>query len=84
MCSCETSLGLNTVRTIIDKANGTDRTAPSGIASASSPTRRRRLPGGGRSAPATPWPGAQRVVEDGRALIKEAKGLGCAKPVGLG
>jgi hypothetical protein len=72
----ETSLGLNTVRTIVGKANGTDRTTKHhrarieiDRAQIASQKRQRRT---GAALPRQ----AQRVVEEGQALIKEAKGLG--------
>jgi len=74
----ETSLGFQIVRIIIAKGNGTDRS-----------TRRHRkdLERIDNRAQALPWQRqkrtgdalpkrAQRVVEEGRELIKEAKGLG--------
>jgi FtsZ-binding cell division protein ZapB len=72
----EMSLGVNTVRTIVAKDNGSDRT-----------TRKHREHVEIDRAQATRWKRqkrtgdalpkrAQRVVEEGRALIKEAKGLG--------
>lgn len=77
----ETSLGLNTVCTIIAKKNGTDRTTKK---------HRQRLERVDLSQQAATWrrqrrtgstlpKRAQRVVEAGQALIKEAKGLGRAK-----
>ncbi len=72
----ETSLGVNTVRTIVDKRAGTDRTTrkhrariePDRQAMAAA---KRQRP----TADALPRR-AQRVVEDGAKLIKEARGLG--------
>jgi hypothetical protein len=71
----DTSLGFNTVRTIISKKNGTDRTTEKhrGRIDASGYLidfkRRKRA---GEHLPKR----AQTVVEEGRALITEAKGLG--------
>lgn len=89
----ETSLGLNTVRTIISKENGTDRTTrryrrlrglegPEERQERDPEARQRviRFKRQKRTGDALPKR-AQRVVEEGRALITEAKGLG-RKPVG--
>lgn len=71
----ETSLGLNTVRTIVGKKNGTDRTSKREYQRIEidrqqlAAWKRQR-----RTGDVLPRQ-AQRVVEDGRALIKEAKGL---------
>jgi transposase len=72
----ETGLGLNTVRTIVGKANGTDRTTKGwreriepDRAQATRWKRQRRT---GNALPRR----AQGVVEQVRALRKEAKGLG--------
>jgi len=75
----ELTLGLNTVRTIIAKRNGTDRATKKHRQRVerieldrtwlASQKRQRRT---GDMLPKQ----AQRVVEEGRALIKEAKGLG--------
>jgi hypothetical protein len=70
----ETNLGLNTVRTIVGKANGTDRTTKQRrieIDRNAAAGRKRQK----RTGDALPRQ-AQRVVEESRALIKEAKGLG--------
>jgi hypothetical protein len=72
----ETGLGLNTVRTIVGRKTGTDRTTKRhrerivlDRRQVASQKRRRRT---GNALPKR----AQRVVEQGRALLKEAKGLG--------
>jgi hypothetical protein len=71
----ETNLGLSTVRTIIGKTNGTDRTTKRQITKIDAKQimvtwkRQRRT---GDSLPKR----AHRVVKDGKALVKEAKGLG--------
>ena len=57
----ETSLGFNTVRTIVGKAEGTDRTIASTLL-ASIPTGSRRCVGSGRSAPETPCPGRRSAL----------------------
>jgi hypothetical protein len=72
----ETSLGLATVRTIIAKKNGIDRTTEKHRGRID-PDRQRiaswkRQKRTGDALPKR----AQRVVEEGRALIKESKGLG--------
>jgi hypothetical protein len=72
----ETGLGLNTVRTIVVKAEGTDR-ATKGHWRRIEPdraeaTRWKRQRRTGNALPGQ----AQRAVENGRALLKEAKGLG--------
>ena len=51
----ETTLGLNTVRTIVGKANGTDRTTKHHRARIDEPPAGRSA-GSGRSVPATPCP----------------------------
>jgi hypothetical protein len=71
----ETSLGFSTVRTIVGKADGTDRTtklhrARIDISDQMVSWKRRR-----RTGDALPRR-AQAVVEEGQKLIKEAKGLG--------
>jgi hypothetical protein len=71
----ETSLGLPTVRTIVAKAAGTDRTSKReqqriDLRREQLAWKRQR-----RDGDALPRR-AQRVVEEGRALLKEAKGLG--------
>jgi hypothetical protein len=71
----ETSLSFSTVRTIVGKANGTDRTtklhrARIDISGQMASWKRRR-----RTGDALPRR-AQAVVEEGHKLIKEAKGLG--------
>jgi hypothetical protein len=78
----ETNLGLNTVRTIVAKDSGNDRTSKKhrqrverielGRARLASQRRQKRT---GDALPRQ----AQRVVEEGRDLIKEAKGLGRAR-----
>jgi hypothetical protein len=73
----ETSLGLRTVRTVIDQKNGTDRTTKrhrdrldiSGVL-----TTWKRQKRTGQYLPKR----AQAAVEKGEALVKEAKGLGRA------
>jgi uncharacterized coiled-coil protein SlyX len=72
----ETSLGLSTVRTILGKVDGSDRTSKAHRArieinrqEATSWKRRKRQ---GDALPRQ----AQAVVETGHALLKEAKGLG--------
>ena len=72
----ETSLGFNTVRTIVGKAEGTDRTTRKHLARID-PDRQQavRWKRQKRTGDALPRQ-AQRVVEAGRALLKEAKGLG--------
>jgi uncharacterized coiled-coil protein SlyX len=73
----ETSLGLRTVRTIIDKRNDTDRTTRKHrerlerIDNRQQMTRWKRQKRTGDALPKQ----AQRVVEEGRELVKEAKGL---------
>jgi hypothetical protein len=75
----ETSLGLNTVRTIIAKRHGTDRTTKKHrqrverieLDRMQLASQRRHK----RTGDALPRQ-AQRVVEEGQELIKEAKGLG--------
>jgi hypothetical protein len=75
----DTSLGLNTVRTIVTKKNGTDRTMKKHrqrlerieLDRVRLASQRRQK----RTGDALPRQ-AQRVVEEGRDLIKEAKGLG--------
>jgi hypothetical protein len=75
------TLGLNTVRTIISKGNGTDRATRKHrqrlerveLGQQMAHWKRQR-----RTGNALPRQ-VQRVVEEGRALIKEAKGLGRAK-----
>jgi hypothetical protein len=74
----ETSLGLNTVRTIIDKADRKDRTTRKHWQRIE-PDRQRvitwkRQHRAGQGLPKR----AQKAVEDGQALIREAKGLGRA------
>jgi hypothetical protein len=71
----ELNLGLNTVRTIVDKADGTDRTSMKhrgrvdiALLLRAQKSRKRVMDGLPKR--------AQAVAEDGRALIKEAKGLG--------
>jgi Helix-turn-helix domain of resolvase len=72
----ETGLGLNTVRTIVGKANGTDRTTKTRWQriepDRAQMTRWKRQRRTGNALPRE----AQRVAEKGRALLKEAKGLG--------
>ncbi len=72
----ETGLGLNTVRTIVGKASGTDRTTK-GWRERIEPDRARmtRWKRQRRTGNALPKR-AQHVVEQGRALRKEARGLG--------
>jgi hypothetical protein len=78
----DTSLGLNTVRTIIAKKNGSDRTMKKHrqrverieLDRTRLASQRRQK----RTGDALPRQ-AQRVVEEGQELIKEAKGLGRAR-----
>ena len=71
----ETSLGLNTVRTIVGKAESTDRTTRKHLERIDNRQQAIRWKRQKRTGDALPkW--AQRVVEEGRALLKEAKGLG--------
>jgi hypothetical protein len=71
----ETSLGLPTVRTIVGKAAGTDRT--SRREQARIDLRREQLAWKRQRRDGDALPArAERVVEEGRALLKEAKGLG--------
>jgi helix-turn-helix resolvase-like protein len=72
----ETNLGINTVRTIVDRVDGSDRTSirhreriEIDQKEATTGKRRKRI---GDALPRQ----AQAVVERGRALLKEAKGLG--------
>jgi hypothetical protein len=72
----ETNLGLNTVRTIVDKGKGIDRTSRKHRAriekdrqAAISWKRRKRT---GDALPGQ----AQHTFDEGKALLKEAKGLG--------
>jgi predicted RNase H-like nuclease (RuvC/YqgF family) len=70
----ETNLGLGTVRTIVDKASNTDRTTKRHhrrleLESATSWKRQKRI---GDALPKR----AEGVFKTGRALLKEAKGLG--------
>jgi hypothetical protein len=70
----ETSLGLNTIRTIVNKADGTDRTSRKHrdrIEPDRAMTWKRRK----RTGAALPRQ-AQHTFEEGTALLKEAKGLG--------
>jgi hypothetical protein len=74
----ETSLGLSTVRTIIDQVDGRDRTSRrhrervERIDNQRQAIRWKRQRRDGDALPRR----AQRVVEEGHALLKEAKGLG--------
>jgi hypothetical protein len=71
----ETSLGFSTVRTIIGRANGSDRTTRKHrqrVERIDHKTDRIRWERKRRTGAALPKR-ARRVVEDGRALIKEAK-----------
>jgi hypothetical protein len=72
----ETSLGVNTVRTIVGKVDGTDRTTRK-HQERIDPDRQQaiRWKRQKRTGDALPKR-AQRVVEEGRVLLKEAKGLG--------
>jgi hypothetical protein len=75
----DTNLGLNTVRTIIAKKNGTDRTMKKHRQRVERIALDRTQLASGRRQKRTgdALPGqAQRVVEAGQKLIKEAKGLG--------
>lgn len=87
----ETSLGVNTIRTVVGKASGNDRTTqkyrrrnsaheverskskpvPAPDARKKANRRKQQI----RTINALPQR-AQRVVEEGRALVREAKGLG--------
>ncbi len=67
----ETGLGLNTVRTIVGKINGSDRATKSHWQRIE-PYRWQRQRRTGNALPGQ----AQRAVEKGRALLKEARGLG--------
>jgi hypothetical protein len=74
----EMTLGLNTVRTIVAKGNGTDRTMQKHRErlerieiDRTQATHQKRQKHTGDALPRQ----AQRVVEEGRELIKEAKGL---------
>jgi hypothetical protein len=71
----ETSLGLNTVRTIVGKLDGTDRTSRKELERIDNRQRAIRWKREKRTGDALPRQ-AQRVVEKGRELLKEAKGLG--------
>ena len=72
----ETNLGFATVRTIIGKANRTDRASKSRWARIE-PDRQRAITWKRQKRTIDALPKqAQRVVEEGRALLKEAKGLG--------
>ena len=71
----ETSLGFNTVRTIVGKAEGTDRTSKRHQERIDNRQQAIRWKRQQRTGDALPKQ-AQRVVEEGRALLKEAKGLG--------
>jgi hypothetical protein len=71
----EMTLGFSTVRTIVGQINGTDRTTRKHrerIDNRQEVIRRKRQKRTGDALPKQ----AQRVVEEGRALLKEAKGLG--------
>jgi transposase len=71
----ETNLGLSTVRTIVGKTNGTDRTTKRQLARIDAKqitTTWKRQRRAGDSLPKR----AHRVVKDAEALAKEAKGLG--------
>lgn len=88
----ETSLGLNTVRTIIGKRDGTDRTTlryRTRVRGLEAPEERQQRDPDARekaiqfkrqkrTGDALPKR-VQRAAEEGRALIKEAKGLGRVK-----
>jgi hypothetical protein len=74
----ETSLGLNTVRTIVGKVDGSDRTSRKHrerIDNRQQATRWKRQKRTGDALPKQ----AQRVVEEGRGLLLEAKGLARAR-----
>jgi hypothetical protein len=77
----ETSLGLATVRTIVDKRAGTDRTSMKHRARVEriDPDRQRQITWKRQKRTGDALPQrAQCVIDDGRDLIKEAKGLGHA------
>jgi transposase len=74
----ETSLGFRTVRTIVDQGNGTDRTARKHRARVYSqpkfePKRRRKILG--KASRASLPKRATAHLEEGRELLKQAKGL---------
>jgi hypothetical protein len=69
----ETSLGLQTVRTVISKGNGSDRTSKKHRARIENRQQVVRWKRQKRTGDALPKQ-AQRVVEEGRKLIKAAKG----------
>jgi hypothetical protein len=71
----EMSLGLNTVRTIVAKDNGTDRTSRQEQERIDLRRQQLAWKREKRTGDALPKR-AQRVVEEGHALLKEAKGLG--------
>ena len=74
----ETSLGLGTVRTIIGRKNGTDRTSKKRREKIEiSKFERSRWKSQKRTGDALPKQ-VEAVIETGRALVKEAKGLGRA------
>jgi hypothetical protein len=76
----DTSLGLNTVRTIVSKKNGTDRTTKKhrDRVERIELDRAQRWKRQKRTGDALPRQ-VQRLIEEGQALIKEAKGLGRAR-----
>jgi hypothetical protein len=72
----ETSLGLNTVRTIVNKADGNDRTSRKYRARIE-PDRQKAITWKRRKRTGDALPGqVQHTFEEGKALLKEAKGLG--------
>jgi hypothetical protein len=76
----DTSLSVDTVRTIVGKMNGNDRTTTKHRQRLERIDERQRLvkwKRQRRTGDALPRR-VQRVVEEGRALVKEAKGLGRA------
>jgi transposase len=75
----ETGLGLGTVRTIVDKAEGTDRTANKHRGRINIAPRLREHKIRQRAGNRLPQR-AQAVAQEGRRLIKEAKGLGKSTP----
>jgi uncharacterized coiled-coil DUF342 family protein len=72
----ETSLGFNTVRTIVGKAEGTDRTTRKHLARID-PDRQQAIRWKRQQRTGDDLPRqAQHAVEEARALLKEGKGLG--------
>jgi hypothetical protein len=72
----ETNLGLNTVRTIVDKGKGTDRATRKHRARIEK-DRQKAISWKRRKRTGDALPGqAQHTFDEGKALLKEAKGLG--------